>query len=750
MIKKVSYLLILFFSCSCLFSQNKYDKSFYLIDIKSDFVFEPQDRHDVDSVLKLYHASKNDSMRMFYLRLFAEGLTNEYLWTRYNNYLYKYSITKNNKLFKSYQGLALNNLGYEAQYVKNNLVDAKKYYYQSYGIFKEIGYYDGIGAEVNNLAYIYQHEGNIEKSVELYTEAGKLFEKQNQPLGLTSVYINLGNIYFNNDDFEKAEEFFNKGLTYSIKTNQKSVIANANLQLGFINSKKLNVKKSIEYFEKALVIYEKEKDYNKIAIVNIGLSDAYNKTNDSIQFENYILKAYNNSLMSSDLQVKAKTCDYMALLFMSKNDYKLALAFADTSYQSAKKLSYLDLMADAAKKLSDIYKHTGNYNLAYDFLKEAKFLQDSITNDATKKSIIKSQYQLEYNKKSIELKAEQDKKDSIRKSEKRQQQIILLLTIIALIIITVFGFIAFKNYKKTKKANLIIENQKLQVELKNEEITHQKELVDEKQKEIIDSINYAKRIQQAVLTGEDVWNKISKEHFILFKPKDIVSGDFYWAYNTPNNRSVFALADCTGHGVPGGFMSMLGNSFLNEIVVENKIFKADQILNKLRSKIINALEQKGGTQQKDGMDMSLCVWNKLDNTLEFAGANNPLWLLRTVVSSSVTLSGVEGQVENKQLEEYKADKMPIGLYLETETPFTSVTIQLQPGDIIYLSTDGYADQFGGQKGKKLKYKPLIETLIKNSSLDMAAQKASLETTFNDWKAHHDQVDDVSLIGVKVV
>jgi serine phosphatase RsbU (regulator of sigma subunit) len=277
----------------------------------------------------------------------------------------------------------------------------------------------------------------------------------------------------------------------------------------------------------------------------------------------------------------------------------------------------------------------------------------------------------------------------------------------------------------------------MEVELKNEEVTHQKELVEEKQKEIIDSINYAKRIQQAVLTGEDVWKKVSKEHFILFKPKDIVSGDFYWAYNTPNNRSVFALADCTGHGVPGGFMSMLGNSFLNEIVVENKIFKADEILNKLRSKIIQALEQKGGTQQKDGMDISLCVWNKLDNTLEFAGANNPLWLVRKN-ENAVT-----------ELVEVKADKMPIGTYLENEVPFSSTTIQLQKGDIIFLCTDGYADQFGGPKGKKYKYKPLIDSLIKNYNLSMEEQKVAAEIAFNDWKNHHEQVDDVSLIGVRV-
>ena len=371
-----------------------------------------------------------------------------------------------------------------------------------------------------------------------------------------------------------------------------------------------------------------------------------------------------------------------------------------------------------------------------------KKMSDSLNSIENKKASIQKEFQYEYEKKAAadNVKIEANKKiTEVKFKQEKIQRYALYSGVFVLLCVAVF---IFNRLQVTKKQNLIIENQKQQVELKNEEITHQKELVDEKQKEIIDSINYAKRIQQAVLTGEDVWNKISKEHFILFQPKDIVSGDFYWAYNTPNNRSVFALADCTGHGVPGGFMSMLGNSFLNEIVVENKIFKANEILNKLRSKIINALEQKGGTQQKDGMDMCLCVWNKLDNTLEFAGANNPLWLLRTVVSSS--------GVENKQLEEYKADKMPIGLYLETETPFTSVTIQLQAGDIIYLSTDGYADQFGGPKGKKLKYKPLIESLIKNSQLDMTVQKTNLETAFNDWKGSHEQVDDVSIIGIKVV
>lgn len=380
----------------------------------------------------------------------------------------------------------------------------------------------------------------------------------------------------------------------------------------------------------------------------------------------------------------------------------------------------------------EVSEKIGKYKEALEYNKLAQALKDSLNNESLKKESYKKELDFDYSKKkaidSLQVVANEKITEAKFKQEKTQRYA-LYGGLIVLIGVAIF---IFNRLQITRKQNLIIENQKMEVELKNEEITHQKELVEEKQKEIIDSINYAKRIQQAVLTGDDVWNKVSKEHFILFKPKDIVSGDFYWAYNTPNNRSVFALADCTGHGVPGGFMSMLGNSFLNEIVVENKIFKADEILNKLRSKIIKALEQKGGTQQKDGMDISLCVWNKLDNTLEFAGANNPLWLLR-----------------GSELQEYKADKMPIGTYLENEVPFSSTNIQLQKGDIIFLSTDGYADQFGGPKGKKYKYKPLIEGLIRNSNLPMEEQKIALDNTFNQWKHHHDQVDDVSVIGVKV-
>ena len=592
------------------------------------------------------------------------------------------------------------------------------------------------------------------------------------------VLIQFGNSYHMESKADSSLKYYNKALIYFRKINNEKGIAKVYQSFALVKKSAGDIEGSIVDSEKAYEIYDKINwTLGKVNTLN-NISNAYtilkknniavdysrkavslSKTlNDSLKYF-VMLSEYGGKLMNVKMYDSAsyyitestpfleRNGLYYSLLVLNSN---LASIFHDQNKDYEKSKNYLykalkySYLSGATDNLHVIYRQLSynyikqkNVDSALKYFDKMIYFIDTINNQKALNLTKELETKYETEKKELQIKNQSFEIQSQEK-ENKQKTLIILFGTLALVGTGFFAAIAFVNYRKSKKANIIIENQKLQVELKNEEITHQKELVDEKQKEIIDSINYAKRIQQAVLTGEDVWNKISKEHFILFKPKDIVSGDFYWAYNTPNNRSVFALADCTGHGVPGGFMSMLGNSFLNEIVVENKIFKADQILNKLRSKIINALEQKGGTQQKDGMDMSLCVWNKLDNTLEFAGANNPLWLVRKNENAAT------------ELVEIKADKMPIGLYLEEEKPFTSTVIQLQAGDIIYLCTDGYADQFGGPKGKKLKYKPLIESLIKNSALDMATQKASLEIAFNDWKSNHDQVDDVSLIGVKVV
>ena len=251
-------------------------------------------------------------------------------------------------------------------------------------------------------------------------------------------------------------------------------------------------------------------------------------------------------------------------------------------------------------------------------------------------------------------------------------------------------------------------------------------------KDIKDSINYAKRIQQAILPLETEMKKDLPEHFIFFKPRDVVSGDFYW-FNKKEDKIYIAACDCTGHGVPGAFMSIIGNSLLNEIAHETSVTDPGLILNALRDKIILALKQRSADQEsKDGMDMVLCCIDKKKMELSFAGANNPLYIIR-----------------KGSLLEYKGNKQPIGVYADEMKPFTTHKMPLTAGDLIYLFSDGYPDQFGGPKGKKFLYTRFKELLVNISPRNMSQQAADLERAFWEWKKEQEQVDDVLVIGIRV-
>jgi serine phosphatase RsbU (regulator of sigma subunit) len=283
--------------------------------------------------------------------------------------------------------------------------------------------------------------------------------------------------------------------------------------------------------------------------------------------------------------------------------------------------------------------------------------------------------------------------------------------------------------------NLNIQNQIL--DLKNKELTiqrgkilKQKNIIEQKSKDITGSIQYASRIQSAVLPPINFLTEWGIDNFILYKPKDVVSGDFYWGIKK-QNKIVVAAVDCTGHGVPGAFMSMLGNAFLYEIINNNEVGNAATILNLLRSEVITTLKQKGESgEARDGMDISLCVIERETGRLDFSGANNPLYLIR---DNNLTIT--------------PADKMPIGIYHSSDEPFTNKTLEIQKGDYIYLFSDGYADQFGGKKRRKFMYGPFQKLLLEIHNEPMDLQKELLDKTFEKWKGSNEQIDDVLVMGL---
>ncbi len=290
---------------------------------------------------------------------------------------------------------------------------------------------------------------------------------------------------------------------------------------------------------------------------------------------------------------------------------------------------------------------------------------------------------------------------------------------------------ALQNLREKEK--LILEQNEMlerQVMERTLEIHEQKELIEIKNREILDSIHYAKRLQEAILPNKNLLTNLFSESFLLYYPKDIVAGDFYWLGT--GNRAIIAVADCTGHGVSGALMSMLGMSLLNQLVNGKGISEPESLLDHLHQAVVGALNQNDN-DSNEGMDIAICCFDEQLNKFYFSGANRPLWLIR-----------------NGELITWQPDKMPIGgIQIESRPPFTGHEIDLVKGDRIYLFTDGFADQFGGENGRKLMTKNLREKLLSSSSSPMMEQGKILHDFFHQWKGTQEQVDDVLMMGLEI-
>jgi serine phosphatase RsbU (regulator of sigma subunit) len=308
--------------------------------------------------------------------------------------------------------------------------------------------------------------------------------------------------------------------------------------------------------------------------------------------------------------------------------------------------------------------------------------------------------------------------------------------VFALILVSFLGYYIYRGYRIKKEANIKLEEKNRTISLQKDEIEKQRDLaaaqrdqIAYQKKHITDSIMYAKRIQTALIPSLELFSD-KLEHFVLYKPLAIVSGDFYWVLSQGSKQIIIA-ADCTGHGVPGAFMSMLGITMLNEIVSGKHVIMPDQIIEELRKGIIKSLNQVVDEDSvKDGMDIAVCVVDFEKDLLYYSGANNPLYLVR-----------------GGELIHYRADKMPVAIHYKM-VPFTLNTIELKKGDAFYIFSDGYADQFGGPKQKKFMTAQLKETIVAMSTEPMLRQGERLNEIFEEWRGDSSQVDDVTLIGVR--
>ena len=617
---------------------------------------------------------------------------------------------------------ALSNIGivYDNQ---GNYPKALDYYLKAIKIDEEIKNKEGIAARLGNIGLVYTNQGDYTKALNYLTKEKDLLEQMchngntNEINGceyaITANFGNLGIVYNEQDDYSRAMEYYFKALKMTEKLGDKNGMARHLGNIGSVYGKQGDYHRALSYYFKALAIVEKFGDKNGIVICSGAIGSLYTKTGKFKEAEKYL---------------------------------KRALVLSDN-------IGTVNELRQTEESLSQLYEITGQHKEAFIHYKKAMAIKDTIFSQENKKQLVRKEMNFEFEKKEATTKAENDKQQAIAEEKSRKQKVVLFLVSCVLLLVFVFTAFVFRSLRITRRQKNIIEVQKNEVLQQKEIVEKQKHIVEKKQKEIVDSITYARRIQRALLTSDEyIKNNLPAEHFILYKPKDIVSGDFYWAYLSPaptpvgeeNKRAeVFyiATADCTGHGVPGAFMSMLNISYFNENVIEKGIRMPNDILDAQRTEIIKALNPFGSAEvSRDGMDCVLCAYDfnypspageGQEVRLHFAAANNPLWLVR-----------------NGELTEYKADKMPVGKYTEEAQPFTLQTIELQKGDIIYTSTDGYADQFGSN-GKKLMKQKFKEELLKIHHQPMIEQKEYLHNFFETWKGNTEQVDDVTIIGIRI-
>ncbi len=664
----------------------------------------------------------------------------------------------------SYKGIA-----YKAQLFrkKKNADSALFTANKAYEIAKKHNNSSDIANAYNVIGTVYEQLNKSQLAAENFQKALKLSAAIKDKKEMLSSYLHLGINYKKADDLTNALKNLLEAMKISEELKDTSTIFTTCINLGTMYERTLDHSKAMECYQKALSIAKKapDKDQDDLAISYFKIGKLYQglkkidsakyylnqtlqihlKRNDELglifDYSNIasfsaevgdFSNAEKNYFKALELGLKTKDSvrlnllySYIGTMYLDKKDYDKSLIYYKKGLEHITDLVSKETIMLQYKKVSELYTQQKKYKEALEYYTLFKQFSDLSYNvkETKKQTELKLNYEFEQTQKKIE--EETKAKELISKAELEQERKQRNLLLIGLALISFMLIITIKNYRAKQKANNILHKQKLEIE-------RQKKLVEEKNHEINDSINYALRIQTASIPKSTELDSFFANYDLFFKPKDVVSGDFYWAEKT-NEFSLIAVGDCTGHGVPGAITSMIGSMLLNEIFNVKKIYQPNEVLTELNRLVKLTLRQDSTSLTNDGMDIAFCTINYQTNKLLYAGANRPLYIIQS----------------DGELKEYKATKMSVGGQVPLIQPYDLHKIQLQKGDTIVLSTDGYADQFGGSKEKKFTSKALRNLITEHHHLSPKELKVVIETNYNNWKGDYEQTDDVLVFIVKV-
>ena len=686
----------------------------FLFFFLSPFYTRAQKTHEIDSLEQLLPgASAEEKAKLFnaigrrYLRIDAAKAF-EYL---------SVSLRMADSLHLDQVKLhATDNLGI---YYKDggNYSEARKCFTDALSMAKSEGNKEDLGDIYQDYANFFRRTAVYDTALDYMLIALRIAEERNDKSDQVSINTNIGSLYVDREEYDKALKYYELSEKLSIEINDRKDLAGSIIGIGIVYGSRGEYEKAIGNFERALAICESIPDYTLMGNCYADLSMVYGLKNDFQRAVDYQLKMLQLKQKSGMRDQEADAWGNLTSLYLQLGQEAKALDALANCIRIAEEIKNKDTQRFSYQVAANFYSKTGDYKKAFEF--QAKYIKvnKELNNEQRNKQAMELEAKYQSEKKQKELELNQEKLRT-RDSEIRQQRIVNYSVIAGLVLISALAFFVFRGYRQKKKDGMLLGEQKA--------------IIEEKNKSITDSINYAKRLQDAILPGDDFVYSYLKESFILYKPKDIVSGDLYWVMPA-GNSVLFAVVDCTGHGVPGAMMSIVGHNVLNRALKEQKETVPGRVLDRMNEGVSETFRQQfGNTTVRDGMDVALCALDRNAMKLFFAGANNPVYILR-----------------NGQVSEIKGDKFPIGNYGEEQHSFATHEYDLQKGDRIYIFSDGYADQFGGPKGKKFKYQQLKECLVRISDRPMNEQKVELDRVFEEWKGELEQVDDVCMIGVKV-
>ena len=620
-----------------------------------------------------------------------------------------------NELFKSYRNsvpkLALN------------------YAEAALDLSEELKYDKGIASSLNNIGVSYSHRGEFDEALKYFLIAVRIHEQINQQEEMAFTLGNIGNLYSQKGNFDKAREFYSQAteIFQTMGDSLKMVGILNNMGNSWIGSG--DEEKALELYSRALVIYESLPDKTRAFDPRVNMGDVYFDKGDYDKALEYYFASLEVEQEYNDVFQQANLLGNIGIVYKEKGNYSEALQYQNEALEIARSIDDKPLLILLYKSLSQTYFDAGDMLFAYSYLNLSKTLKDSIFNEESNQRIVELETAYEFEQKDKEIQLLQ-KDNAIKELEISNDRIIMTATILFALFVLILATMIYMRFMQNQKAKALLEEQNEQIRERNLEIQDQKKIIEDKNQYITEGIQYAKTVQEAILKKKQ-FQKRFPDSFIYNRPKDIVSGDFFW-HTQKGESDIVAAIDCTGHGVAGAFMTVIGNSILEQIVNEQDISSPGEILSRLDLKLMDMLRKSDGDQSQHGLDIAICKVDKGQGTVVFAGAKRPLYYFK-----------------NGELEELKGSKNAIGdSYLENKS-FEEHEISASDGHSFYLFSDGYADQFGGPKNKKFMSKNFKQLLVQIHELNMSDQEKKIESEMNSWINGEEQTDDMLILGFRI-